>query len=130
MESIIIEAIIKGNINKIHIKDAFNVSKLHANLLSVSKIISNGLKIQINLNKCIKKYCDGEAIMITPRKDILYEIIFFKMHKVDATNLMQSPVGDDALELYHRHLGYLNVKGIYKLQNMVSGVNYGNFFLS
>ena len=127
MESIVVEAILEGKINQIHIKDMLHVSKLHANLLSVSKLVSNDLKIQFNLNECIVKSCNGEAIAIAPRKRNLYEINFVKVHEAEATNLVQSPTGDGALELWHRCLGHLNVKGVHTLQNMVSGMNLGKF---
>ena len=45
MRSIVTETILKGKINQIRIKDVFHVSKLHVNLLSVSKLMSNGLKV-------------------------------------------------------------------------------------
>lgn len=61
--------------------------------------------------------------MIVPREDNLYEIHFGKVHKVDATNLMQYPIGDGALELWHHHLGHLDMKGDYTLQKIVSGKN-------
>ena len=60
------ETILKGNINNIRIKYALNMSKLHANLLSVSNLVSNNLKIQFNLNECIVKSNNGEAIAIAP----------------------------------------------------------------
>lgn len=55
MGSIIVEAIAKDKSNQICIKDAFHVSKLHANLFSMSKFVSNRLKVHFNLNKCIVK---------------------------------------------------------------------------
>ena len=54
MEFSIMEAILKGQINKICINDVLKVSKLHDNL-----------KVQFNLNECIVKSCNGEAIAIT-----------------------------------------------------------------
>lgn len=45
MDSIIIEMMVKDITKKICIKDALHVSKLQTNLLSVSKLLSNGLKI-------------------------------------------------------------------------------------
>ena len=45
MDSIVVEAILEGKINQLHIKNVFNVPKLHANLLSVSKLVSKKLKI-------------------------------------------------------------------------------------
>lgn len=39
------ETIMKDNINNIHIKDVLNMSKLYVNLLSMSNLVSNNLKI-------------------------------------------------------------------------------------
>jgi hypothetical protein len=47
------------------------------------------------------------------------------VHKAKAANLVQSPVGDDALHLWHCPLGHLNVKISQILQNTVSGMNLG-----
>ena len=46
MGSIIVEPLVTSKIKKICIKDAFHVSKLQANLLSGSKVLSNMLKVQ------------------------------------------------------------------------------------
>ena len=88
IRSIVVEAILEGKNNQICIKDVFHISKLHSNLLSLSKLVSNGLKIQFNLNECIVKSYNGEAIAIAPCKRNLYKINFVKVHKVKATNLV------------------------------------------
>ena len=62
MSSIFVEAIVKGNINQICIKDVVHVPKLHVNLFSVSKLMSNGLKVQSNLNECIVKSYNNVAL--------------------------------------------------------------------
>jgi hypothetical protein len=41
-------------------------------------------------------------------------------------NLAQTSTIDGALELWHRRLGHLNIKGVHVLQHMVSGMNLGN----
>jgi transposase InsO family protein len=41
-------------------------------------------------------------------------------------NVAQTSTIDGALELWHRHFGHLNIKGVHALQNMVSGMNLGN----
>jgi hypothetical protein len=99
MGSIILEAILKDKINQFCIKHVLHAPKLHANLLSISKLVSNGLKVQFNLNKCIVKFCDGEVIANAPRKQNMYEINFVEVHEVEATNLVQPLVGDDVLGL-------------------------------
>ena len=87
----------------------------------------NGLKIQFNLNKCIVKICDCEAIVIALREHKLYEINFVKLHKEEATNLVQALTRDGAFRLWLYQLGHLNVKGDLILQNMVSDTNLDNF---
>ena len=123
MGSIVVEAIIEGKISQIHIKYVFHVPELHANLLSVTKLVSNRLTVQFNLKKYIVKSCNGEAIAIAPYERNLYKIHFVKVHKVEAANLVQSPTWDGALELWYCRLGHLNVKGIHTFQNMVNGMN-------
>ena len=59
MGSIIVKAILEGKINQICIRDVLHVSKLQANLLSMSKFVSNCLKVQFNLNECIVKSTGG-----------------------------------------------------------------------
>ena len=111
-------------------KMCFTYPKLYANLFSVSKFMSNDLKIQFNINECIIKSCNGEAIAIVPRKWNFYEINFVKVHRAKTTNLVQSSTGDGILELWHRHLGHLNVKNVHTLQKIMSGMNLGKFSCS
>lgn len=58
MGSITIETLLKDKINRIRIKNMFHVSYLHVDLLSVSKLVSNALKVQFNLHKYIVKSSD------------------------------------------------------------------------
>jgi hypothetical protein len=79
MGSIVVENIIKNSINQTHIKYILHVSKLHANMLSMSKLVSNDLNVLFKLNECIVKSCHSEAIAIAPREGKLYEINFVKV---------------------------------------------------
>ena len=58
------------------------------------------------------KTWDSKAIIVTLHRGNFYEIKFSKMHGANATNLVQSPMGDDALKLCYDDLGHLNVKDI------------------
>ena len=98
------------------------MSELYVNLFPVSWNISNGLKVQFNLNKCIVTPCNSEAVVIAIREDILYKINFVKVHELDVANLVQSPSEYDALKLWHRRLGHLSMKDVHTLQNIVSGI--------
>ena len=113
----------RGKINQIHIKYTLRVPKLQANLLSVSKLVLNNLKVQFNLNKYFVKVCGGEAIAIVPHINNLYLMNFTKVHEADAVNLVQSPTEDGALKLWLCHLSHLNVKNIHMLKNMMSNMN-------
>jgi hypothetical protein len=126
MGSILVEVMVKGRIKRIRIKDVLHVPKLHANLLSVSKILSSGCKVQFNMNECIVRAFDGEVIAIALPEGNLYQMTFTKVCKMHVANLAQTSTIDGALELWHRRLGHLSIKGVHALHKMVSGVNLGN----
>lgn len=88
MESIVMETILEDKLNRIRIRDVLYVSKLHVNLFSISKLVSNNLRVQFNLNESIVKFCDEEAIVIAPCKRNLYEINIVKVHEAEAANLI------------------------------------------
>ena len=46
--SILVETQVKGQMRRITIHDVLHVPKLHANLLSVRKLASKGLKVHLN----------------------------------------------------------------------------------
>jgi hypothetical protein len=126
MGSILVKVMVKGRTKRIRIKDVFHVPKLHANLLSVNKILSNGYQVQLNMNECIVRAFDGEVIAIALRESNLYQVTFTKVCEMHVANVAQISTIDGALELWHRRLSHLNVKGVHALQNMVSGMNLGN----
>ena len=78
------------------------MSKLQANLISVSKLLLNGSKMQLNYNESIVRVPYGEVISIGLCKETLYEINFTKMHEADAINLEQLWNDDGAFESRHR----------------------------
>ena len=61
MGSIVKEAIVKAKINQIRVKDVLHVFELQSNLLSVGKLVSNGLIVQFKLNECFVKF-----VMVKP----------------------------------------------------------------
>lgn len=88
MESIVVEVIVRGKINQIRIKDVLYMPKLQANLVSVSKLVSNGLTMPFNLNKCFVNICDDETIAIALPEDNLYETNSMKVHEANVANLV------------------------------------------
>lgn len=128
MRSTIVETIIRDKIDLICIKDVLHIPKLYANLPSVSKLVSNSLKVQFNLKKYFVKVWNGEVIAIASLKGNLYIMDLTKVHRADVANLVQSSTEDDALKLWHRRIGNLNVKNIHKFQNMVNDMNLDKVF--
>lgn len=86
--SIIVDVMVRGKIRRVRIKDALHMPKLQANLLPLSKFLSNGLKVQFNLKECVMKGPDGEVIAMGLHNGNLYNL--YKIHGVDATHLAQS----------------------------------------
>jgi hypothetical protein len=78
------------------------------------------------MNECIVRAFDGEVIAIALREGNLYQMTFTKVCEMHVANLAQTSTIDGALELWHRPLGHLNIKGVHALQHMVSGMNLGN----
>jgi hypothetical protein len=56
MDLITVEVIVKRKSKIIHINDAFHVPNLKSNLFSVTKLLSNRLKAQFNLNMFYKMF--------------------------------------------------------------------------
>lgn len=73
MGCIIGEIIVKGKIKIICIKNTFHVPKLQANLLSVNKLLLDGLKVQFNLNEYIVRGPNREVNVIGLHKGNLYK---------------------------------------------------------
>ena len=100
---------------------------MHANQFLTSTFVSHRLKVLFNLNQCIVKSYNGEAITIVSCEGNLHKINFMKVHEAYATKLVQTPTGDGERELWHLRLSHLNVKDVHTLQNMVSGIPIGKF---
>jgi transposase InsO family protein len=98
---------------------------LKANLLSVSKLVSSGLEVTFNMHGCSVIAQSGEVIARAPREGNLYQMSFSKVHVKEEANVAQASSKQGALELWHRRLGHLNVKGVCALQHMVSGMDLG-----
>ena len=94
--SIVAEVMVRGKINKIRINKYVHVPKLHANLLSVSKLVSNGLKVQFN-NECVIQASDAHPVAIAPREGNLYHLHVLKVYEKNAANSVQSNGGGGGL---------------------------------
>jgi transposase InsO family protein len=116
--SIVAEVMVRDKINKIRINECLHVLKWHANLLSASKLVLSGLKVQFNI-----RASDGHPVAFAPREGNLYHLHVVKVHGIDAANLVQSNEGDGGLQLWHRSLGHLNKKCVRTLRSMVTGID-------
>ena len=123
--SIVVEVLVRGRSKKMTIKDILHVPKLHANLLSVSKLVSSGMKVQFNVDGCTMRAPNGDVLAVAPRQDNLYQVTFTKVYEADSAHAAQSSTTNGAMELWHRRLGHLNVRSVGLLQSMVSGMDLG-----
>ena len=64
MEFIVVGVETRGIRKRICITDVLYVPMLQANLLSVSKLLLNGLKVQFLANKCIVGGANGDMVAI------------------------------------------------------------------
>lgn len=110
--SIVVEVLVRSKIKRIHIKDAYHVSKLQSNLLLVIELLLSGLKVQFNLKKCIVRSSDDKIVAIVLRERYFYQINFSKVYEAKLANLVQLLTKDDALELWYRRFGNLNMNNV------------------
>ena len=78
----------RGKIKRIHIIDSFHMPKLQADLISMSKLLSNGLNVDFNLIESIMRSQDGKVISMGLLNGNLYEMDFKKVQNRDAVNLV------------------------------------------
>src|SRR6476646_2983791 len=72
--SMLVESHVKGQVMKIRIHDVLHMPKLNANLLSVSKLVSRGLKVHFNMMGCVVWARDGEMLALTRMEANLYHL--------------------------------------------------------
>lgn len=62
--SIIVGIEMRGKTARIYIMNMLHVLKLHTNLVSVSKLLLKGLKVQFDINRCIVGGANGDVVAI------------------------------------------------------------------
>jgi hypothetical protein len=125
MGSIVVGVETRGKATTIRITDVLHVPKLQANLLSVSKVLSKGLKVRFDVNECIVGGANGGVMAIVHREENLYLMTFKEVLGAHSADVEHSSVGGDSVELWHHRLGHLDVRSIHALQMMVKGINLG-----
>lgn len=106
-----------GSTSKILVKNVLYVPKLSTNLLSVSKIIKSGCKVEFDKTGCSlynsnnQKVATANLINDTYRLNINYSKIFAMSAKAESLT-----------HLWHQRLGHLNYNDVHKLPNCTTGV--------
>ena len=122
MGCIVVEVDVRGQSRSIRIQDVLHVPKLHANLLSVSKLVSQDLKVQFNNKGCVLRAPNGEMIVMAPKEGNLYQLRFKTVNGTRRACVARDATHEHSLELWHKRLGHLNVKSVKTLQSMVGGM--------
>ena len=120
---ILVEVQVKGLTKKIRMEEVLHVPKLHANLISVSKLSLGGLKVHFNTVGCVVRAASGVLIASAPREGNLYYLHFTKVNGTSMACVAQGSAQEGVVELWHRRLGHLNVKSMKSLQHIVKGLN-------
>ena len=124
--SMLVESHVKGKVRKIRIYDVLHVPKLHANLLSVGKLIARGLKVHFNKSGCIVCTQEGQMLAMASLEANLYQMELKVVKGAEVSTLAHTSAKEDnTLELWHKRLGHLNVKSVNTLKHMVIGMDLG-----
>ena len=78
--SILVETQVTRQRMRITIHDVLYVAKLHANLLSMSKLASKGLKVHFNMIGCVVRAQNGEMLAMDSMEGNLYQIELMKVN--------------------------------------------------
>lgn len=123
--SIIVETNVEGQRRRIVVHDVLHVPKLHANLLSVGKLVSRGLVVQFNTKGCAVRTREGELIATSSMDANLYRLELKVVSGADVSCLAHTSANGPLMELWHRRMGHLNAKGVKALQGMANGMDLG-----
>ena len=107
----LVETRMKGYARNIRMHDVFHMS----NLLSVSKLISRGLKVHFNLLECVVRANNGDMLAIALLESNLYQL---HTNVVNETEM-------SIFEFGHKRLGHLNVNNVKMLQSIVGRMDMG-----
>jgi hypothetical protein len=101
------------------ITQVLHVPKMKNNFISVSKLISEGLKVEFDKDGC--KVNDAQGVVVAEaRRDKNLYLLNVKVNK-DTTHIANSL--DEGAMLWHERLGHLNMARLKDLDAMVNGMN-------
>ncbi len=117
-DNIVLEAIGKGNIkatmqvggelSHATITQVLHVPKMKNNFISVSKLISEGFKVEFEKDGC--KVNDARGVVVAEaRRDKNLYLLNVKVRK-DVAHIANSL--DEGAMLWHERLGHLNMEGL------------------
>ncbi len=125
----ILEAIGKGNIKATMqvggrglfttITQVLHVPKMKNSLISISKLISEGLKVEFDKDDCKVNNAHGIVVAEARREKNLY-LLNVNVRK-ESANVAKS--SNEGVTLWHQRFGHLNMASLTKLEKMVNGMN-------
>jgi hypothetical protein len=108
-----------GELSHATITQVLRVPKMKNNLISVSKLISEGFKVEFDKDGC--KVNDARRVVVAKaQRDKNLYLLNVKVHK-DMAHIANS--SDEGAMLWHERLGHLNMASLKELDAMVDGMN-------
>ena len=86
--------------------DVLHVPDLHSNLLSMSKLISRGLKVHFNLFGCVVRASNGEMLAVASLESNLHQLDTNIVNGAEISFLAHSDGNSHSLEFWHKRLGH------------------------
>ena len=121
--SILVETRVKGSARSIRKHDVLHMPDLHANLISVSKLTSRGLKVHLNSLGCMVRASNDKMLAVASLESNLYQLETKVMHGAKTSYLAHSEANSHHLEFWHKRFGHLNANSVKSLKTMVSGMH-------
>jgi hypothetical protein len=101
------------------INQVLHVPKMKNNLISISKLILEGLKVEFDKDGCKVNNVHGSVVSKARREKNLY--LFNINVRKESANVAKS--SNEGTTFWHQRLGHLNMGNLTKLEKMVSGMN-------
>jgi hypothetical protein len=108
-----------GKLTHTTITQVLHVPKMKNSLISMSKLISEGFKVEFNKDGCKVNNARG-VVMAQARRDKNLYLLNVKVRK-DTTHIANFV--EEGAMLWHERLGHLNMASLKELDAMVDGMN-------
>lgn len=118
--NVVVQSEVDGHERKITMRNVLHVPKLHSNLLSVSKLVNEGCKVNFFTNGGTIEGPNG-TLLAKPSQELnLFYITFKKVFGAEVASVAHS---NSKMNLWHQRMGHLNMKSVRALESMVSGID-------